>query len=95
MRVHVVCVGLVLDHAGPVHDDDHIQIGREVKITCQVEATPPEELAFDWLKNGRPLRSSERMVITPLGGGAGGGAGPGGGARGRGSPDAPASTSST
>uniref|UniRef100_A0AAV2JJE0 MAM domain containing glycosylphosphatidylinositol anchor 2a n=1 Tax=Knipowitschia caucasica TaxID=637954 RepID=A0AAV2JJE0_KNICA len=48
----------------PYHDDDHIQIGREVKITCQVEATPPEELAFDWLKNGRPLRSSERMVIT-------------------------------
>uniref|UniRef100_A0A3B4AHF5 MAM domain containing glycosylphosphatidylinositol anchor 2a n=1 Tax=Periophthalmus magnuspinnatus TaxID=409849 RepID=A0A3B4AHF5_9GOBI len=48
----------------PYHNDDHIQIGREVKITCQVEATPPEELAFDWLKNGRPLRSSERMVIT-------------------------------
>lgn len=48
----------------PYHGDDHIQIGREVKITCQVEATPPEELMFDWLKNGRPLRSSERMVIT-------------------------------
>lgn len=48
----------------PYHGDDHIQIGREVKITCQVEATPPEELSFDWLKNGRSLRSSERMVIT-------------------------------
>uniref|UniRef100_A0A672HKD1 MAM domain containing glycosylphosphatidylinositol anchor 2a n=1 Tax=Salarias fasciatus TaxID=181472 RepID=A0A672HKD1_SALFA len=48
----------------PYHNDDHIQIGREVKISCQVEATPPEELQFDWLKNGRPLRSSERMVIT-------------------------------
>lgn len=48
----------------PYHNDDHIQIGREVKITCQVEATPPEELQFDWLKNGRGLRSSERMVIT-------------------------------
>ncbi|KAG7277780.1 hypothetical protein CRUP_023068, partial [Coryphaenoides rupestris] len=35
-----------------------------VKISCQVEATPPEELLFYWLKNGRPLRSSERMVIT-------------------------------
>lgn len=30
----------------------------------QVEATPPEELIFSWLKNGRALRSSERMVIT-------------------------------
>lgn len=30
----------------------------------QVEATPPEELMFSWLKNGRALRSSERMVIT-------------------------------
>lgn len=30
----------------------------------QVEATPPEELTFSWLKNGRALRSSERMVIT-------------------------------
>lgn len=35
-----------------------------MKISCQVEATPPEELQFGWLKNGRPLRSSERMVIT-------------------------------
>uniref|UniRef100_A0A3Q4I9Z6 MAM domain containing glycosylphosphatidylinositol anchor 2a n=1 Tax=Neolamprologus brichardi TaxID=32507 RepID=A0A3Q4I9Z6_NEOBR len=48
----------------PYHNDDNIQIGREVKISCQVEATPPEELQFGWLKNGRPLRSSERMVIT-------------------------------
>ncbi|CAF89641.1 unnamed protein product, partial [Tetraodon nigroviridis] len=48
----------------PYHNDDNIQIGREVKISCQVEATPPEELQFVWLKNGRPLRSSERMVIT-------------------------------
>uniref|UniRef100_A0A667XRC7 Ig-like domain-containing protein n=1 Tax=Myripristis murdjan TaxID=586833 RepID=A0A667XRC7_9TELE len=48
----------------PYHNDDHIKIGREVKISCQVEATPPDELQFGWLKNGRPLRSSERMVIT-------------------------------
>lgn len=48
----------------PYHNDDNIQIGREVKISCQVEATPPEELQFSWLKNGRPLKSSERMVIT-------------------------------
>ncbi|NXD34351.1 MDGA2 protein, partial [Copsychus sechellarum] len=48
----------------PYHKDDNIQIGREVKISCQVEAVPPEELAFSWFKNGRPLRSSERMVIT-------------------------------
>eukprot|EP00063_Salmo_salar_P090695 XP_014065530.1 PREDICTED: MAM domain-containing glycosylphosphatidylinositol anchor protein 2-like isoform X1 [Salmo salar] len=48
----------------PYHNDDNIQIGREVKISCQVEATPAEELLFSWLKNGRPLRSSERMVIT-------------------------------
>ncbi|XP_036398037.1 MAM domain-containing glycosylphosphatidylinositol anchor protein 2 isoform X1 [Megalops cyprinoides] len=48
----------------PYHNDDNIQIGREVKISCQVEATPPEELVFSWLKNGRSLRSSERMVIT-------------------------------
>ncbi|KAJ8394280.1 hypothetical protein AAFF_G00048630 [Aldrovandia affinis] len=48
----------------PYHNDDNIQIGREVKISCQVEATPPEELLFSWLKNGRGLRSSERMVIT-------------------------------
>ncbi|XP_051502933.1 MAM domain-containing glycosylphosphatidylinositol anchor protein 2-like [Myxocyprinus asiaticus] len=48
----------------PYHNDDNIQIGREVKISCQVEATPPEELMFSWLKNGRPLLSSERMVIT-------------------------------
>ncbi|XP_039245228.1 MAM domain-containing glycosylphosphatidylinositol anchor protein 2-like [Pipra filicauda] len=48
----------------PYHKDDNIQIGREVKISCQVEAIPPEELTFSWFKNGRPLRSSERMVIT-------------------------------
>lgn len=48
----------------PYHKDDNIQIGREVKISCQVEAVPSEELMFSWFKNGRPLRSSERMVIT-------------------------------
>ncbi|XP_056282111.1 MAM domain-containing glycosylphosphatidylinositol anchor protein 2 [Pseudoliparis swirei] len=48
----------------PYHNDDNIQIGREVKVSCQVEATPPEELQFVWLKNGRPVKSSERMVIT-------------------------------
>ncbi|XP_062863957.1 MAM domain-containing glycosylphosphatidylinositol anchor protein 2 [Trichomycterus rosablanca] len=48
----------------PYHNDDNIQIGREVKISCQVEGTPSEELIFSWLKNGRALRSSERMVIT-------------------------------
>uniref|UniRef100_A0A8C5HTV1 MAM domain-containing glycosylphosphatidylinositol anchor protein 2-like n=1 Tax=Gouania willdenowi TaxID=441366 RepID=A0A8C5HTV1_GOUWI len=48
----------------PYHNDDNIQIGREVKISCQVEATPSEELQFVWMKNGRPLRSSERMVVT-------------------------------
>ena len=48
----------------PYHKDDNIQIGREVKISCQVEAVPSEELAFSWFKNGRPLRSSERMLIT-------------------------------
>ncbi|XP_054017601.1 MAM domain-containing glycosylphosphatidylinositol anchor protein 2 isoform X3 [Melanerpes formicivorus] len=48
----------------PYHKDDNIQIGREVKISCQVEAIPSEELMFSWFKNGRPLRSSERMVIT-------------------------------
>ncbi|XP_043553281.1 MAM domain-containing glycosylphosphatidylinositol anchor protein 2 isoform X5 [Chiloscyllium plagiosum] len=48
----------------PYHDDDNIQIGREVKISCQVEAIPPDELTFSWFKNGRPLRSSERMVIS-------------------------------
>lgn len=35
-----------------------------MKISCQVEAVPSEELTFSWFKNGRPLRSSERMVIT-------------------------------
>ncbi|XP_060031575.1 MAM domain-containing glycosylphosphatidylinositol anchor protein 2 [Erinaceus europaeus] len=48
----------------PYHKDDNIQIGREVKISCQVDAVPSEELTFSWFKNGRPLRSSERMVIT-------------------------------
>ncbi|XP_043930192.1 MAM domain-containing glycosylphosphatidylinositol anchor protein 2 [Protopterus annectens] len=48
----------------PYHKDDNIQIGREVKISCQVEAVPSEELVFIWFKNGRPLKTSERMVIT-------------------------------
>ncbi|KAM8920819.1 MAM domain-containing glycosylphosphatidylinositol anchor protein 2 [Pelodytes ibericus] len=48
----------------PYHKDDNIQIGREVKISCQVEVVPSEELSFSWFKNGRPLRSSDRMLIT-------------------------------
>uniref|UniRef100_A0AAZ1Y4U9 MAM domain containing glycosylphosphatidylinositol anchor 2a n=1 Tax=Oreochromis aureus TaxID=47969 RepID=A0AAZ1Y4U9_OREAU len=66
IRVDVYCLrkGRFWITPDPYHNDDNIQIGREVKISCQVEATPPEELQFSWLKNGRPLRSSERMVIT-------------------------------
>lgn len=37
---------------------------QDTDLLSQVEATPPEELMFSWLKNGRALRSSERMVIT-------------------------------
>nr|XP_014343290.1 PREDICTED: MAM domain-containing glycosylphosphatidylinositol anchor protein 2 [Latimeria chalumnae] len=48
----------------PYHNDDNIQIGREVKISCQVEAIPSDDLVFHWFKNGRLLQSSERMVIT-------------------------------
>ncbi|XP_078458563.1 MAM domain-containing glycosylphosphatidylinositol anchor protein 2-like [Lampetra planeri] len=48
----------------PYHEDVNIQIGREVKISCQVEAIPQEELSYMWHKNGRALRSTERMVIS-------------------------------
>ncbi|XP_075927107.1 MAM domain-containing glycosylphosphatidylinositol anchor protein 2-like isoform X4 [Petromyzon marinus] len=48
----------------PYHEDDNIQIGREVKISCQVEAVPIEELSFTWYRNGRMLRSSDRLLIS-------------------------------
>uniref|UniRef100_A0A8C4QZJ9 MAM domain containing glycosylphosphatidylinositol anchor 1 n=1 Tax=Eptatretus burgeri TaxID=7764 RepID=A0A8C4QZJ9_EPTBU len=48
----------------PYHEDDTIKIGREVKISCQVEAVPLEELRFSWLKNGRRLRPSDRIIIS-------------------------------
>ncbi|XP_061406187.1 MAM domain-containing glycosylphosphatidylinositol anchor protein 2-like isoform X2 [Lethenteron reissneri] len=48
----------------PYHEDDNIQIGREVKISCQVEAVPIEELSFAWYRNGRMLRSSDRLLIS-------------------------------
>ncbi|RMB98482.1 hypothetical protein DUI87_24696 [Hirundo rustica rustica] len=63
-RGHALKKGRFWITPDPYHKDDNIQIGREVKISCQVEAIPSEELAFSWFKNGRPLRSSERMVIT-------------------------------
>uniref|UniRef100_A0A1A8RUY0 MAM domain containing 1 n=2 Tax=Nothobranchius rachovii TaxID=451742 RepID=A0A1A8RUY0_9TELE len=62
--VRGLCKGRFWITPDPYHNEDNIQIGREVKISCQVEATPPEELQFSWLKNGRPLKSSERMIIT-------------------------------
>ncbi|XP_059839057.1 MAM domain-containing glycosylphosphatidylinositol anchor protein 1-like isoform X2 [Hypanus sabinus] len=48
----------------PFHDDEKIHLDREVKVSCQVEAVPQEELTYRWLKNGRTLRPSSRIIIS-------------------------------
>ncbi|XP_060704054.1 MAM domain-containing glycosylphosphatidylinositol anchor protein 1-like [Hemiscyllium ocellatum] len=46
------------------HDDEKIQLNREVKVSCQVEAVPQDELTYTWYKNGKPLRASNRIIIS-------------------------------
>ncbi|XP_069744009.1 MAM domain-containing glycosylphosphatidylinositol anchor protein 1-like isoform X2 [Narcine bancroftii] len=48
----------------PFHDDEKIHLEREVKVSCQVEAVPQEELTYRWLKNGRALKPSGRIIIS-------------------------------
>ncbi|XP_078392998.1 MAM domain-containing glycosylphosphatidylinositol anchor protein 1-like, partial [Cetorhinus maximus] len=46
------------------HDDEKIQLNREVKVSCQVDAVPQEELTYSWYKNGRPLKPTNRIIIS-------------------------------
>ncbi|XP_042189083.1 MAM domain-containing glycosylphosphatidylinositol anchor protein 1 [Callorhinchus milii] len=49
----------------PFHDAERIQLEREVRISCQVEAVPPEELRYTWYKNGRLLvGTGNRIMIS-------------------------------
>ncbi|XP_055492365.1 LOW QUALITY PROTEIN: MAM domain-containing glycosylphosphatidylinositol anchor protein 1-like [Leucoraja erinacea] len=48
----------------PFHDDEQVRLDREVKVSCQVEAVPADQLTIRWLKNGRALRPSSRIIIS-------------------------------
>ncbi|XP_072356708.1 MAM domain-containing glycosylphosphatidylinositol anchor protein 1-like, partial [Scyliorhinus torazame] len=46
------------------HDDEKIQLNREVKVSCQVDAVPQDELIYSWYKNGKVLKPTNRIIIS-------------------------------
>lgn len=44
-------------------DSETIQIGRDLKLSCHVDATPQDKVNYSWYKNGVPVFSSKSIII--------------------------------
>nr|XP_023648898.1 MAM domain-containing glycosylphosphatidylinositol anchor protein 1 isoform X2 [Paramormyrops kingsleyae] len=44
-------------------DSESIQMGRDLKLSCHVDAQPQDKVNYTWYKNGVPILPSENLVI--------------------------------
>uniref|UniRef100_A0AAQ6AII5 MAM domain containing glycosylphosphatidylinositol anchor 1 n=1 Tax=Amphiprion ocellaris TaxID=80972 RepID=A0AAQ6AII5_AMPOC len=44
-------------------DSETIQMGRDLKLSCHVDATPQEKVNYTWYKNGVPVYNSETLIL--------------------------------
>lgn len=44
-------------------DSETIQIGRDLKLSCHVDATPQDKVNYSWYKNGVPVFGSKSIII--------------------------------
>uniref|UniRef100_A0A3P9GY91 MAM domain containing glycosylphosphatidylinositol anchor 1 n=1 Tax=Oryzias latipes TaxID=8090 RepID=A0A3P9GY91_ORYLA len=44
-------------------DSETIQIGRDLKLSCHVDATPQDKVNYTWYKNGVPIFNSDNLIL--------------------------------
>lgn len=44
-------------------DSETIQMGRDLKLSCHVDATPQEKVNYTWYKNGVPVFNSDNLIL--------------------------------
>ncbi|XP_012723466.2 MAM domain-containing glycosylphosphatidylinositol anchor protein 1 isoform X1 [Fundulus heteroclitus] len=44
-------------------DSESIQINRDLKLSCHVDATPQDKINYTWYKNGAPVFTSDNLVL--------------------------------
>uniref|UniRef100_A0A668ANX9 MAM domain containing glycosylphosphatidylinositol anchor 1 n=1 Tax=Myripristis murdjan TaxID=586833 RepID=A0A668ANX9_9TELE len=44
-------------------DSESIQMGRDLKLSCHVDATPQDKVNYTWYKNGVPVYSSDSLIL--------------------------------
>lgn len=44
-------------------DSETIQMGRDLKLSCHVDATPQDKVNYTWYKNGAPVFNSDSLIL--------------------------------
>uniref|UniRef100_A0A8C5CBG1 MAM domain containing glycosylphosphatidylinositol anchor 1 n=1 Tax=Gadus morhua TaxID=8049 RepID=A0A8C5CBG1_GADMO len=44
-------------------DSESIQMGRDLKLSCHVDATPQDKVNYTWYKNGAPVFNTETLIL--------------------------------
>ncbi|KAK7912717.1 hypothetical protein WMY93_012928 [Mugilogobius chulae] len=44
-------------------DGESIQMGRDLKLSCHVDATPQDKVNYTWYKNGAPVFNSDSLIL--------------------------------
>ncbi|XP_075906564.1 MAM domain-containing glycosylphosphatidylinositol anchor protein 1 isoform X2 [Nelusetta ayraudi] len=44
-------------------DSETIQMGRDLKLSCHVDATPQDKVNYTWFKNGAPVYNSDSLIL--------------------------------
>nr|XP_006006576.1 PREDICTED: MAM domain-containing glycosylphosphatidylinositol anchor protein 1 [Latimeria chalumnae] len=46
-----------------IKESETIQLGRELKLSCHVDAVPQDKVNYTWYKNGKNIKLSDRMEL--------------------------------
>uniref|UniRef100_A0A1A8FTJ5 MAM domain containing glycosylphosphatidylinositol anchor 1 n=1 Tax=Nothobranchius korthausae TaxID=1143690 RepID=A0A1A8FTJ5_9TELE len=44
-------------------DSETIQMGRDLKLSCHVDATPQDKVNYTWYKNGAPVFNTDSLIL--------------------------------
>ncbi|KAM9006097.1 MAM domain-containing glycosylphosphatidylinositol anchor protein 1 isoform 5-T5 [Sarcophilus harrisii] len=47
-----------------IKESESIQLGQDLKLSCHVDAVPQEKVSYQWYKNGKLARVSDRLLVT-------------------------------
>ncbi|XP_028902704.1 MAM domain-containing glycosylphosphatidylinositol anchor protein 1 isoform X1 [Ornithorhynchus anatinus] len=47
-----------------IKESESIQLGQDLKLSCHVDAVPQERVSYQWFKNGKAARVTDRLLVT-------------------------------